>query len=107
MRFDREIPVTLKEDAHLIVFAINSAGDLKTLYGTSPQAKLKPQAWHNPFYVDANGDGFKANGDTLGFDIPVAKMSPDVVRAKLGLDPEPAPPPVPASAPAKGASGAR
>ena len=52
-------------------------------------------AYHTPVYVDVDGDGFRANGDTLGFDIPVARMTADIVRAKLGLDPEPTPPPAP------------
>ena len=85
VKFDREIPVTLKEDANLIVFAINSAGDLKTWFGTSPQHELKPQAWHNPFYVDVNGDGFKANGDTLGFDIPTMKLTVEEAQRILSL----------------------
>jgi len=85
VKFDREIPVTLNDDAHLIVCAINSAGDLKTWFGTSPQAKLKPQAWHNPFYVDVNGDGFKANGDTLGYDIPTTRMTVEEAQRILNL----------------------
>lgn len=55
VKFDREIPVMLEADAHLIVVAVNSAGDLTTCFGSSPQAKLKPQAWHNPIYVDVTG----------------------------------------------------
>ncbi len=85
VKFDRGIAVTLTEDAHLIVCAINSAGDLKSWFGTSPQAKLKPQAWHNPIYVDVNGDGFKANGDTLGFDIPTTRMTVEEAQRILNL----------------------
>ena len=85
VKFERDIPVTLKEDAHLIVCAINSAGDLKTWFGTSPQHALKPQAWHNPFYVDVNGDGFQANGDTLGFDIPTTRMTVEEAQRILNL----------------------
>ena len=85
VKFDREIPVTLTEDAHLIVFAISSTGDLKTWFGTSPQHALQPQAWHNPFYVDVNGDGFKANGDTLGFDIPTSSLTVEEAQRILSL----------------------
>jgi hypothetical protein len=85
VRFDREIPVTLTEDAHLIVLAIDSDGDLKTWFGTSAQAKMQPQAWHNPIYVDHDGNGWKPNGDTLGFDIPTTGMTVDEVQRVLSL----------------------
>jgi hypothetical protein len=52
-------------------------------------------AYNTPIYVDVDGNGFKANGDTLGFELPVGKMTVDKVRAKLGLEPEPAVPPAP------------
>lgn len=73
VKFEHDLIVPLQEDAHLIVAAINSTGDLKQWFGTSMQNTLKPQVWTNPIYVDVNGDGFKANGDTLGFDLPTAK----------------------------------
>jgi hypothetical protein len=99
VKFDQTITVPLKSDAHVIVVALDEDSDLKTGYGTSDQARLRPMAYHTPIYVDADGGGFKANGDTLGFDIPVARMSPDVVRAKLGLEPvPPAPQPAPGAA---------
>ena len=41
-------------------------------------------AYHAPIYIDVDGNGFQANHDTLGFEIPVAKMTPDMVREKLG-----------------------
>jgi hypothetical protein len=53
-------------------------------YGTSAQAKMKPCAYNNPIYVDADGHGFKPNGDTLGYELPVGGMSAD--KAKLLLD---------------------
>jgi hypothetical protein len=85
VKFDQEIPVELKEDAHLIVVALDSGGDLKQWFGTSSQKDLKPQAWSNPTYVDVNGDGFKANGDTLGFDIPTTKMTVEEAQRILQL----------------------
>jgi hypothetical protein len=92
VKFDQTITVPLKTDGHIIVVVLDENRNLKTGYGTSDQARLRPMAYHTPIYVDADGDGFKPNGDTLGFDIPVAKMTPDVVRAKLGITPEPAAP---------------
>ncbi len=74
VKFEREIPVTLTEDAHLIVAVINSTGDLKTAFGTSFQASLPPMAWSNPIHVDLTGDGWKPNGDTLGYDLPHARL---------------------------------
>ncbi|MFZ4594985.1 MAG: CehA/McbA family metallohydrolase [Verrucomicrobiaceae bacterium] len=84
VKFEQTLNVPLKADAHLIVVVLDEDGNLKTGYGTSDQATMRPMAYHTPFYVDVDGNGFQANGDTLGYEIPVAKMTPDVVRAKLG-----------------------
>ena len=35
--------------------------------------------------MDVDGQAFKPNGDTLGFDLPVTKMTVDQVRKGLGL----------------------
>lgn len=67
VKFDRVIDVPLAEDAHLIVVAAGENFDLKTGYGTSAQARIKPIAYHNPIWCDVDGGGFKPNGDTLGF----------------------------------------
>ena len=85
VKFDQTINVPLKCDAHLIVVALHEEMTLKTGYGTSDQAAMHPMAYHTPFYVALNGDGFHANGDTLGYEIPVMKMTPDMVRKKLAL----------------------
>ena len=45
---------------------------------------MPPLAYNNPIFVDVDGNGFKANGDLLGFDLPVAKVSAD--QAKRLLD---------------------
>jgi len=89
VKFDQKFFVPLKTDAHLIVVATHETMTLKTGYGSSSQARMHPTAYHTPIYVDVDGNGFKANGDTLGFDIPVMKMTVDQVREKLGLPPEP------------------
>lgn len=85
VKFDQTISVPLKTDAHVIVVATHETMTLKTGYGSSDQSSLHPMAYHAPFYVDVDGDGFKANGDTLGFDLPVMKMTVDQVRKNLGL----------------------
>lgn len=85
VKFEREIPVPLKEDAHLIVVAYYSTGSLKTCFGTSPQSKLKPQAWHNAIYVDVDGNGWQPSGDTLGFDLPTMRMSVEEAQRVLSL----------------------
>ena len=81
--FEQSIPVELTEDSHLIVVAIGEGADLKTGFGTSPQAAMRPCAYHNPIWVDWDGGGFTPNGDTLGFPLPVAGLTPDHVRALL------------------------
>jgi hypothetical protein len=80
VKFERTLPVELSEDAHLIVVAIGENHDLSTGFGTSAQAKVKPCAYHNPIFVDVDGGGFKPNGDTLGYDLPVKKLSVQNVR---------------------------
>jgi hypothetical protein len=83
VRFAEKISVPLQHDAHLIVVAIDEDGDQKTCYGTSDYAKMRPCAYNNPIYVDADGNGFKPNGDTLGFDLPVGGMNADKAKAQL------------------------
>lgn len=84
IKFDQTIAVPLKSDAHLIVVVTHETMTLKTGYGSSDQSGLHPMAYHSPIYVDVDGNGFQANHDTLGYDLPVAKMTPDMVREKLG-----------------------
>ena len=83
VKFDQTIHVPLQHDAHLIVVAIDEDGDEKTCYGTSDYAKMRPCAYNNPIYVDADGHGFTPNGDTLGFDLPVGGMNADKAKAQL------------------------
>ncbi|KAF0178270.1 MAG: hypothetical protein FD161_2017 [Limisphaerales bacterium] len=82
VKFDRVIDVPLAEDAHLIVVAAGENFDLKTGYGTSAQARIKPIAYHNPIWADVDGGGFKPNGDTLGFPL-TTKVSLEEARALL------------------------
>jgi hypothetical protein len=75
VKFDERLTVPLSEDSHIIVVAIGEHFTLKTGYGTSDQAKVRPCAYHNPIWVDTDGGGFTPNGDTLGWPLPVKKQS--------------------------------
>ncbi len=79
VKFNQALQVKLEEDSHLIVVAIGENFDLRTGYGTSDQALMQPCAYHNPIFVDVDGNGFQANGDTLGFPLPTRKMKPERV----------------------------
>jgi len=83
VKFDRTIEIKLEEDAHLIVVAMGENSTLKTGYGTSANASLKPCAYINPIWVDVDGEGFKANGDTLGWDLPVGRQDPNKIKSLL------------------------
>lgn len=85
VKFDRSINVPVSEDSHLIVVAVGEGLDLKTGYGSSAQSRNEPIAYHNPIFVDADGSGFKPNGDTLGFPIPVGRISAAEAKAALEL----------------------
>lgn len=69
VKFDEKLALTLNEDAHVIVVAA----------GNKPLGKIAgpdwghqtPTAVSNPIYVDVDGDGFRANKDTLGHPLPV------------------------------------
>ena len=80
VQFDRDIGVPLSQDAHLVVVALGEHSNLATGFGTSAQAAWKPCAYHNPIYVDIDGDGWQPNHDTLGWELPVRRIDPDEVR---------------------------
>ena len=42
---------------------------------------MRPCAYHNPIFVDVDGGGFQANGDTLDYPLPAQNMTPDQVEA--------------------------
>jgi hypothetical protein len=83
VKFEQTLEVPLQQDAHLIVVALDEDGDEKIGFGTSDYAKMRPCAYNNPIYVDADGGGFKPNGDTLGYALPGAGLSADKARALL------------------------
>lgn len=84
VKFDQTLKLNLQQDAHLIVVAVGEGHSLKTGFGSSGQANLKPIAYNNPIFVDVDGGGFKPNGDTLGYDLPVGGLTVDEVKRKLG-----------------------
>jgi hypothetical protein len=65
----------LVEDAYVVVVAMGENSDLSVGYGSSTQAKLKPCAYHNPIFIDVDGNGSTSNGDNLGFDLPTGKLT--------------------------------
>ena len=69
-RFDEKLKLTLKQDAHLIVVAGSDSSTLGPVMGPF-WGTQKPTAISNPMFVDVDGGGFKANGDTLGYPLPV------------------------------------
>jgi hypothetical protein len=83
VKFERELSVPLEEDSHLIVVAYGENHDLSVGYGSSGQANLHPCAYNNPIFVDVDGGGFEANGDTLGFELPVKGLSVEKARKML------------------------
>ncbi|MDR3632556.1 MAG: CehA/McbA family metallohydrolase [Isosphaeraceae bacterium] len=64
VKFDQEIPLILEKDTHVIVVAIGEQSKLGPVMGSEHAADL-PVAVSNPIFVDVDGGGFKANGDTL------------------------------------------
>jgi hypothetical protein len=72
--FAHTIRVPLTEDAHLIAVAAGEGFTLAKGYGRSWQSAMRPVAFTNPIFVDIDGDGFQANGDTLGYPLPTGKL---------------------------------
>jgi hypothetical protein len=75
VKFDRKVPIEFRSDTQLIVIAGGEHSEIGPVMG--PQfGKYKPTAISNPIFVDADGGGFKANGDTLGYPLPVKQQKP-------------------------------
>jgi hypothetical protein len=70
VKFDETLDVALTKDAHLIVVAGQTGGNLAKVYGKE-SGKEEPAALTNPIYVDIDGDGFQASKDTLDHPLPV------------------------------------
>jgi hypothetical protein len=83
VKFERDIPVPLSEDAHLIVVAYGENFDLALGYGSSDQARLKPCAYNNPIFVDVGGGGFRASGDLLEYPLMTKRYTVEQARKIL------------------------
>jgi hypothetical protein len=70
VRFHEEVPLELAADTHVIVVAAGEKSTLGPVMGPT-YGKHIPIAVSNPIYVDVDGNGFQANGDTLGAPLPV------------------------------------
>ena len=75
MKFQRQLSLTLKEDAHLIVVTGHRTEVIGDVEGPS-WGSSHPAAVTNPVFVDVDGNGFRANRDTLGHPLPVKFKSP-------------------------------
>ena len=83
MVFDQTLNVPLSQDSHLIVVAYGEHSTLVTGYGSSTQADMHPCAYNNPIFVDVDGGGFTANGDTLGYPLPTKNLTIGQVQGNL------------------------
>lgn len=70
VKFDQMIPLTLKSDTHVIVVAAGENSKMGAVMGPDHGNDM-PVAVSNPIFVDVDGGGFKANGDTLDAPLPV------------------------------------
>ncbi|MEW4570576.1 CehA/McbA family metallohydrolase [Tautonia sp. JC769] len=68
--FDREIPLTIEADTHVIVATVGERSTLGAVFGEGGHADDRPIAVSNPIFLDLGGDGFTPNGDTLEAPLP-------------------------------------
>lgn len=70
VKFDHTLELPVSADTHIIVVAAAEGRQLGRVYG-EVQGAAMPIAVSNPVFVDADGEGFQANGDDLGLPLPV------------------------------------
>jgi hypothetical protein len=70
VRFEAKLPISLKEDTHIIVAAAGEGLEMGQVLGPT-WGKRIPVAVANPIFVDVDGGGFRPNGDRLGVALPV------------------------------------
>lgn len=75
LKFEHAFNLALEKDTHLIVVAIGEETEVGDVMGPM-WGRQKPAAMSNPIFVDVDGGGFKANGDTLGAPLPVKSGKP-------------------------------
>jgi len=72
-KFSHRIPVTLTEDAHIIVAAVGEGFTLRRGWGNTWESGMHPCAYTNPIFVDIDANGWRPNGDTLDYPLPTGK----------------------------------
>lgn len=70
VKFQQDLPLAFEQDTHVLVAALGEKSTLGPVMGPE-YGKLMPIAVSNPIFVDVDGGGFRANGDTLGAPLPV------------------------------------
>lgn len=70
VRFSHTLDLSFEGDSHVIVLAGHSVQTVGPVFGPD-WGKQHPTAMTNPVFVDVDGDGFRANRDTLGHPLPV------------------------------------
>lgn len=71
--FEKEIPVSLTTDAHLIVIAFGKGETVGKVQGSSMRNAV-PIVMSNPVFVDIDGNGFTANKDLLDNPMPTGRF---------------------------------
>jgi hypothetical protein len=74
VKFKRELTLAVEADAHVIVVALGEGSTLGPVMGAVSEP---PVAISNPIWVDADGNGFVPNKDTLGAPLPVKRSPPE------------------------------
>lgn len=69
-KFRQNVKTTLATDAHIVVITGHDTQTLGDVVGPD-WGRQHPAAVSNPIFVDVDGDGFKANRDTLGAPLPL------------------------------------
>ncbi len=72
VKFEQQIPLTLEQDAHVIVAAVGEGLKMGPIMGPRFGENM-PAAVSNPIFVDVDGGGFKPNGDLLDVPLPLEK----------------------------------
>ncbi len=70
VKFDDILKFDVAGDTHVIVMAVGEKTTMGPVRGPAWGSDL-PIAVSNPIFIDMDGGGFKANGDTLGAPLPV------------------------------------
>ena len=83
--FEKDIPVSLTSDAHLIIVAYGKGETVGKVQG-GVMRNVPPIAMANPVFVDVDGNGFKANMDLLDSPMPTGKSGRAIPQEEA--DPE-------------------